>query len=173
VPCIARAPGRIQPGKVCTDLATTLDFLPTLATLAGAKVPSDRVIDGHDITPLLHGTPGATSPTKEFYYYQRHRLQAVRAGQWKLHVPRPEDHMWAIYLTPADSAEIKAPLLFDLQNDIGERNNVAARHPEIVTRLLALAEKARADLGDHNRIGHGARYFDPEPKRSDIAAARP
>jgi hypothetical protein len=59
--------------------------------------------------------------------------------------------------------------LFNLATDVGEKRNVAAQQPEIVTRLLALAEKARADLGDYNRIGEGARYFDPEPKRPDIA----
>jgi arylsulfatase A-like enzyme len=145
-------------------------LLPTFARLAGANTPNDRIIDGHDIVALLHATPGAASPTKEFFYYQRNRLKAVRAGQWKLHLPAPEDSLWAIYLHPADSGEIKQPLLFDLKSDVGEKHDVAPQHPDIVARLLVLAEKARTDLGDHNRVGRGARYFDPEPRRPDITA---
>lgn len=172
VPCIVRAPGRVPAGMVCQELATTLDLLPTFAKLAGAKAPTDRVIDGHDITALLHGQRAVKSPTQTFYYYQRHRLRAVREGSWKLHLPGPEDELWAIYLKPEESAAITEPLLFNLADDIGERNNVAAKHPDVVKRLLAVAEKARDDLGDVNRIGRGARYFDPEPKRPDIAPAK-
>jgi arylsulfatase A-like enzyme len=172
VPCIVRAPGRVPAGTVCNELATTLDFFPTFAQLAGGRTPTDRVIDGHDITPLLRGAPGAKTPTTEFYYYQRHALEAVRAGRWKLHLPRPEDELWAIYLAPADSAEVKQPMLFNLEADVAERRDVAAAHPDVVARLLALAEKARVDLGDHDRVGEGVRYFDPQPKRPDIAAAR-
>jgi arylsulfatase A-like enzyme len=172
VPCIVRVPGRVPAGVVCNELATTLDLLPTLANLAGTRAPIDRVIDGHDITPLLQGVRRAVSPTKAFYFYQRQRLLAVREGKWKLHLPRPEDPLWGIYLKPADSIELKQPLLFDLATDAGERNDVAAKHADVVRRLLGLAEKARKDLGDHDRIGEGARYFDPEPRRPDIAAAK-
>ena len=120
----------------------------------------------------LPAVAGAKSPTKTFYYYQLNRLTAVREGGWKLHLPRPEDELWAIYLPPAESAAIPQPLLFNLATDIGEKENVAAQHPDVVKRLLALAEKARADLGDHDRIGAGARTFDPEPKRPDITTAK-
>ena len=58
--------------------------------------------------------------------------------------------------------------LFDLEAEIGECTDVAAAHPEVVKRLLALAEKARADIGDRDRIGAGARFFDPQPRRPDI-----
>ena len=64
------------------------------------------------------------------------------------------------------------PLLFDLEADIGERNNNAAQNPQVVARLLALAEKARADIGDFDRVGAGARFFDPDPRRADIPAAK-
>ncbi len=67
VPCIMWAPGRIPPGTTCDEIATTMDILPTFARLAGAEVPSDRVIDGHDISDLMHGKKGAKSPTKAFY----------------------------------------------------------------------------------------------------------
>ena len=172
VPCIVRAPGRVPAGATSNELVTTLDLLPTLAQLAGATAPADRIIDGRDIGPLLHGTVGASSPTEAFYYYAHTRLEAVRSGRWKLHLSRPENKPWSVFGAPAETAALAEPLLFDLAADIGERNNIAAQNPQVVTRLLALAEKARADIGDFDRVGAGARFFDPDPRRPDIPAAK-
>jgi len=136
-PCLMRWPGHIPAGAVCSELATTMDLLPTLARLAGSQPPTDRIIDGKDILPLMTGQPGAVSPHEAFYYYRDDRLQAVRSGTWKLHVYRPE---WKDAPHP--------PLLFDLAADVGETTDVAAAHPDVVTRLQALADRARQDLGD-------------------------
>lgn len=64
--------------------------------------------------------------------------------------------------------EVKEVQLFDLKNDIGETTNVADKHPVVVKSLVKLIENAREELGDCDRIGKGARFFDPEPKRPDI-----
>ena len=172
VPCIVRAPGRVPAGTTCDEIATTMDLLPTLAKLAGGKVPDDRVIDGHDITALLHGVKGATSPTKAFYYYQHTHLQAVRSGRWKLHLPRAAQPPWAPrwggHIKKEDVIAIPKPMLFDLQADIGESRDVADKNPDVVRRLLALAEQASNDIGDYDRIGKGARFHGPAPKRPDI-----
>jgi len=64
--------------------------------------------------------------------------------------------------------EVKEVQLFDLKNDSSETTNVAEKHPEIVKRLMALIESGRQELGDCDRIGKGARFFDSEPKRPDI-----
>ena len=64
--------------------------------------------------------------------------------------------------------EVKEVQLFDLKSDIGETTNVARENAEIVKRLMKLIESAREELGDCDRIGKGARFFDPEPKRPDI-----
>ena len=173
VPCIVRAPGRVPAGTTSDTLASTLDILPTLAKLAGSAAPTDRVIDGHDITALLHGKPGAITPGNEFFYYGHTRLCAVRSGRWKLHLPRPVDERWAVFLQPAESAAVTEPLLYDLEADLGERTNVAASNPQVVARLLTLAEKARADIGDFDRVGANARFFDPEPRRPDIPSTKP
>ncbi len=173
VPCIMRAPGRIPAGRVCDEIACTMDLLPTLAALAGAKLPTDRVIDGHDITGLIGGKAGAAGGTEAFYYYVHTHLQAVRSGRWKLHLPRPAQPPWGFnwpkFVDPADVINIAVPLLYDLDADIGERQDVAGEHPDVVKRLLALAEKARDDIGDYNRIGRNARFFDPQPRRPDAA----
>jgi len=173
VPCVMWAPGRIPAGRTCDEVASTMDLLPTLAALAGAKPPDDRIIDGHDISALLRGDAGAKSPTEAFYYYVHTHLQAVRSGKWKLHVPRPANPPWtpnwSKHIAPEDAIAIERPMLFDLEADIGEQRDVAADHPDVVKRLLALVERGREDIGDYNRIGRGARFFDDGPRRPDIA----
>ena len=151
-PCIVWWPGYISAGKACDELATTMDLLPTFARLAGTKPPSDRIIDGKDIWPLMASKRGATSPHEAFYYYQIDQLQAVRSGKWKLHLPLEQKKKNWRKPTP------NVPLqLYDLQADIGETSNVADDHPEVVKRLLALAEKAQRDLGDVGREGEKQR----------------
>ena len=76
---------------------------------------------------------------------------------------------WARHIDPKDVIEIKQPMLFDLAADIGESRDVAESNPQVVARLLALADKARSDIGDYDRAGKGARFFDPQPRRPDAA----
>ena len=168
VPCIMWAPGKIPAGSVCEEIASTMDMLPTIAKLAGGKVPQDRIIDGHDISKIVHGVKGATSPTKAIYYYQRTQLQAVRSGQWKLHLPRSADEKWGYYSKAEDDIDIQKPMLFNLKTDIAETNDVSTLHPEVVKNLLQLAERARNDIGDVDQIGTNARFFDKEARRPDI-----
>ncbi len=151
-PFIARWPGHIPAGTECDELACTMDLLPTFARLAGTEAPQDRIIDGRDIWPVLSGRAGAKSPHKAFYYYQMDQLQAVRSGKWKLHLPlKPKKRNWG-------EPEPEAPLqLFDLDSDIGEQHDVSGDHPDIVERLMALAEEARQDLGDVGRAGRNQR----------------
>ncbi len=157
VPGIWWAPGRIPAGQVSDEIATTLDILPTFTRLAGGTLPADRVIDGHDITPLIHGVPGAKSPTTAFFYYVRNTLQAVRAGKWKLRVPHPQDTFWQRFYRDGDYFQVTSPMLYDLESDIGETTDVAAAHPEVVARLMKQIEFARKDIGDGERVGENAR----------------
>lgn len=144
-PCIMRWPGQIPAGTICPEMATTMDLLPTLAKLAGAKVPDDRIIDGKDIFLLMAAAPGARTPHHVFYYYRDYMLQAVRTGKWKLILERTEG-----------SARRPVPMaLYDLDADISEQNDISAHYPRVVKRLLALAEECREDLGDSitGRVG--------------------
>jgi arylsulfatase A len=134
-PCVMRWPGKIPAGMVCSEIATTMDFLPTLARLAGAKTPADRIIDGKDIWALMTD-PKARTPYKELFYYFEGQLGAVRAGDWKLVLKRKRGN-----------EQISAGL-YNLARDIGEQNDLSRQHPEIVRRLTALAEKSREDIGD-------------------------
>jgi arylsulfatase A len=162
-PCILRWPGKIPAGKVCDEFCTTMDFLPTFAALAGVETPRDRAIDGHDIRPLMMGKDGAKSPYDGFYYYWNLGLDAVRSGPWKLHFP----HEYRSLAGKPGSGGQPGPYknlttgleLYNLDDDVGETANVADKHPDVVERLKALAEKARADLGDAHtgRKGGGVR----------------
>ncbi len=164
IPMIAWWPGQVPDGTACAELTSTLDMLPTFAKLAGAEIPADRIIDGHDVRDLLFDEPGAKTPCDAFYYYHTSQLQAVRSGPWKLFLP----------LKPLGrhphfgSKESVVPLLFHVVDDIGSKNNVADDHPDIVTRLTALADRARLDLGSADRPGDNVRprgeVSDPQPQ---------
>jgi arylsulfatase A-like enzyme len=164
VPCVARWPGVIPAGSVCREPAMTIDVLPTVAKLTGADLPK-RPIDGKDIGPLLRGEPGAKCPHAAYYfYYHAHELQAVRAGKWKLILPHTYRTMAGQEPgkdgKPGRYVQAKAGQeLYDLEADVGETTDVAAKHPEVVKQLLAHAEAMRADLGDAltKRPGPGRR----------------
>lgn len=160
VPFIARWPGRIPAGTECRRLAASIDVLPTLAALAGAPLP-ERRIDGVSLVPLLEGEPKADPRTSMYCYWGR-ALEAVREGKWKLHFPHAyrsiENATPGRDGIPGDYGQARTELaLYDLEADVGEKINVADRHPDIVARLKALADRARADLGDGTRSGPGCR----------------
>ncbi|MBN1456606.1 MAG: sulfatase [Sedimentisphaerales bacterium] len=162
VPCIMKYPGIIPAGTVCTELCTTMDFLPTIVKFAGAKEPRLK-IDGYDIRPLLEGKQGAKSPYEAFYFYKGWELEAVRSGKWKLHLPHGYRTVveYGRDAKPGkyDYSKKIGPALFDLENDISEKNNVADKFPRVVARLKKLADKMRNDLGDSlkNTKGSGRR----------------
>jgi arylsulfatase A-like enzyme len=150
-PTVVWWPGKIPAGMVCDELLTAMDLLPTFAKLAGASIPTDRVIDGKDIWPVLSGQPGAKSPHDRFFYHQGDRLRAVRSGLWKLHLPKRVGKKKK--LAPVE--------LYHLGDDIGEKHNVAKDHPEVVKRLLGYADEFKKDLKANSRPAAFA--DDPKP----------
>lgn len=136
-PAIAWWPGRIRAASIAVDLAATMDFLPTLARLAGADVPSDRIIDGVDLAPVLFGAGPGLRQT--MFYYRGSELMAVRKGAFKAHL-----------ITWTNGQKEKElhdpPLLFNLQEDPSEQFDIAARHPDVVADLLKEAEAHRASI---------------------------
>jgi arylsulfatase A-like enzyme len=161
-PCIVRWPGQVPAGRVSQEPWMTIDVLPMVARLAGAELPT-LPIDGKDAWPLLHGDANAGSPQEAYYFYWGKELQAVRSGKWKLHFP----HIYRS-LTKPPGMDGKAAgytdghtdlALYDLEADVGEKMNVADKHPDVVQRLKVLAEIARNELGDTatKREGKGVR----------------
>jgi arylsulfatase A-like enzyme len=125
------------------------DILPTFAALAGAKLPADRKLDGTDIWKHLAGTPDAKAAHETFFYYNGLRLNAVRHGDWKLHIAVGNK-------PPATNAPPFVPKLYDLKADLGEAQDVAAAHPEIVAKLQSLVAGMHSDLGTEG-AGPGCR----------------
>lgn len=149
VPAIFWWPDRIPAGKVCGEVAGTIDLLPTLAELIGAPLPEDRRIDGHSIRALLEGREGARSPHELYCYYRGNRLEAVRQGRWKLRLPggrsgrRNRGQEKDGGPRPAE--------LYDLAADISEKQDVAGAHPAEVKRLTELARQKEKELAENSR----------------------
>lgn len=136
VPTIAWWPGHIPAGTSSEEITSMMDLLPTFVILAGGEIPPDQKLDGGDIGPILKGEDNARSPYEVFYCYRGLKLQAIRKGDWKLHLTNGE--------------------LYHLGEDIAESKNVAKANPAIVRELKDLAEKIHDDLGTDG-VGPGCR----------------
>lgn len=157
VPCVMRWPAEIPGGQVCSEVAGTIDLLPTIAEFSGASLPTST-IDGKNIADLMRGVEGAKSPHEFYYHYDGgNRLISLRHGRWKLMFPQKyrtitEPGREGI---PGKAKQQEIPLsLFDLQNDVGETTNVADQHPDMVEKLIRAADAMRVKLGDgKNNVG--------------------
>ncbi|NLX95868.1 MAG: sulfatase [Rhodopirellula sp.] len=154
-------PGVIPAGTTCDTVAMTIDILPTVAHLVGAKLPEHK-IDGKNIWPIIAGEAGAKSPQEAYFLYYGNQLQAVRTERWKLHLP----HGYRHYLMdqvghdghPGKTAQQKTGYaLYDMDSDVNETADVQQQHPEVVKAMKQLAERMRADLGDQGKPGPGIR----------------
>lgn len=128
-PCIAWWPETIPAGTVCSEVASTMDLMPTLAKLAGAPLPEGQAVDGKDIFPLLT-EPGAESPHAAFCYFAGDRAESVRCGKWKLRQARDQQ-----------------PELYNLEEDMGETTNLASDMPKLVSRLEEERLKFQGSIG--------------------------
>jgi arylsulfatase A-like enzyme len=151
VPCVMRYPSKIPAGRLCREVACSIDFFPTIVSLAGAII-DPGMIDGSNIWPLMSGMMNARSPHDIFAYYQMDQLQCLRSGKWKLHIPlEVKKRNWG-------KPEENVPLcLYDLSVDIHEDNDLSAQYPEIVNQILKKADALRINLGDLNRNGQEQR----------------
>ena len=146
VPCIVRWPGKVPAGRTSDALWATIDLMPTFTALSGVKPPTDRVIDGIDQTALLLGQ---TEEGRETFVYDQvgdgdaNMGVGIRKGNWKLLLPgrKPEqDHR---FLMDFGTNGLE---LYDLDSDIGEKNNVADDHPEVVKELRETLDSFKKGL---------------------------
>jgi len=154
VPTLVWQPGTVPAETVCEELSTTMDLLPTFVAMAGGKSKSKLKRDGHDITDLMTGVEGAKTPYPYFAYYYLDQLQAIRSGPWKLFL---ELNSFPRHPHYTKNDQSNGPLLFNVVDDTGCENNVAAQHPEIVKQLSLYAAEMREDLGDTDAPGPGMR----------------
>ena len=153
-------PGTIPAGSVCSTPAMTIDILPTVAELIGAQLP-DHKIDGKSIVNLVTGK-NDKSPQEAYYFYYGQQLQAIRMGKWKLHFPHGYRTMagrpGGTGGIPTKYSQAKIGLsLFNLEEDIGESTDVKAKHPKVVSKMQALGQAMRKELGDQGKKGSGQR----------------
>jgi len=136
-PCIAWWPGTIEAGSVSAQPACTMDIFTTSLLMAGAKLPTDRVIDGVDAIPILAGD--GNSRRDSMFFYRGTRLMAVRSGPWKAH-----------FITQAGYGEKPVshdpPALYHLEHDPSERFDVAEKHPDVIADIMKKVEKHKATL---------------------------
>ncbi len=131
-PCIFWSPNNIKP-KVVMDMGTTMDLFETFSNLAGVAVPSDREMDGVDLSPVLFDN--GNSPRNVIYYYRGRDLFAVRVGSFKAHfITQGAYHK-------QERVEHNPPLLYNLDEDPSERFDVSKKFPEIINEIRELVRK--------------------------------
>ncbi len=133
-PCLTWWPGTIRPAVV-HEIGTTMDLYTTILKLAGAEVPSDRVVDGLDLRPVLLGT--GPSPRDTVFYYRGTQLYAVRKGRYKAHFTTR-----SAYGSDQPVAH-DPPLLYDLGQDPSEKYDVAKDHPAVIEEIKKVVEQHR------------------------------
>jgi len=125
VPFIIRWPKKIPAGVTCGEITSTIDILPTLAKITGAKLP-DTKLDGKNILDLWKGKKGAKTPHNN--YFLVFQGEAVRSGDWKYHKKE-------VFQVKATTRKSEGATLYNLKNDIGESVNVIDQYPEVANRL--------------------------------------
>ena len=143
VSTLAWWPGKIPAASVTSEIGATIDLLPSIASIAGLAAPNDRILDGHDISDILLGDRKAKSPHEILFYENG----GARRGKWKLiHYPAKKETITELY---------------NLETDLGEENNIAAQHPDIVTELVEALESHVASIAEG--IRPAGRIDNPKP----------
>lgn len=139
VPTIFHWPGTIKPA-VITGIGSTLDLLPTFATLAGGKAPGDRKIDGHDLSTVIQ--QGKPSPRESMIYYRGESVYAARLGAWKAHFIQQGSYG----SEPKARVTLTTAKLYNLDIDPGEKHDLATQHPEKITEIQKMVEAHRTTI---------------------------
>jgi arylsulfatase A len=137
-PTLAWWPGKIKPERVSTDISGTMDLFATFHALAGIPLPTDRVLDSYDLTPVLLGTGKCERET--FFYYRGYNLMAVRKGKWKAHF------MTQAAYGQAMPDKHDPPILYNLEVDPSETYNVAEQHPDVIADIFKEVEAHKKDF---------------------------
>ena len=161
-PFIARWPGKIPAGKVCSGLTSMMDVFPTVANLVG--VQPKNALDGVNIWPLLSGQKPELE-REALLYFDNWNLQCIRLGRWKLHMTRYN----SVTYSPVPAAGrknmwLKTEELYDVVADPDESYDIADKHPEIVKDLLARADRLIADFPEEARKAYSDAKNGPRSK---------
>lgn len=137
-PTIFYWPGRIKP-DIITDIGSTLDLFSTVCNLAGAKVPTDRIMDSENLSPVLLN--GESSSRETMFFYRGTQLYAVRKGPYKA-------HFITEFAYRADNKKRyhDPPLLFHLGHDPSEKYDISQDYPEVIADILEEIKRHRSKL---------------------------
>lgn len=139
-PGLAWWPGKIAPGQVSLELASTMDLYTTCIQLAGGTIPQDRIVDGVDLSPVLFHQQA--SPRETLFYYRGTQLMAVRYKEWKAHY-----YTQGAYGPDARVREKhETPMLFNLNHDPSERFDLSKNHPEILEQIAQIVVEHQTSL---------------------------
>ena len=130
VPAIIKWPDTIPAGSTCSEMALSMDILPTLAYITEAELQYKEQINGKNIMPLLKNEKGAKTQHDYFFF----KSNAVRSGDWKYHQRES-------FKLKATARKTKGPSLYNLKDDIGESKNLINEFPEVAERLKKALEK--------------------------------
>jgi len=155
VPCLIRGPG-VPANSVCEELTGTIDVLPTIAAITNSTLPTSNKIDGFDVSGLWMGTAAGKKRNEFVHYTSRGDVEGLRQNDWKLLVKKQS----AARNPKRNKANVKKPrfLLFNLREDVGEKNNLADQHPEIVKRLQNRMQEIDKEITTNAR----APWFKPK-----------
>jgi arylsulfatase A-like enzyme len=136
-PTLAWWPGTIEAGTVSDAVVSTMDLFTTSLELAGAELPTNRVIDGENLMPIFQD-PDAAGRSNMFFY-RGEQLFAVRMGPWKAHFTTQSGYA-------NDREEHDPPLLYHLEHDPREQFNKEEERPEVLADIQSLVETHQANL---------------------------
>jgi arylsulfatase A-like enzyme len=142
VPAIAYWPGHLDGGRQLQSVVTVLDWFPTLIESAGGKVPRDKRIAGRNVMPVLRGGAQAPDTSMVMGNYTAAQAHSEAAYQWPWKLMRAPTSLVNRQQTPPAAPGAKTVMLFDVVADPNERNDVAAQHPELLKKLLAVLDAA-------------------------------
>jgi len=137
VPYIVRWPDRIAKGSVCDETVCLVDLMATCAEIAGLALPDDVCENSVSKLPAWEGLALDTSLREATIHHSINGSFSIRKGIWKLEMC-PGSGGWSYPNTPEDCEGLPPIQLYNLDTDIGEKNNVYDQHPDIVEELKAL-----------------------------------
>ncbi|MEM6963577.1 MAG: sulfatase [Bacteroidota bacterium] len=152
-PCIIYYPNKLEPNRTITTPMMNIDILPTIASLTNAQLPK-HPIDGKNVWDIWTGASNKSPHEAYFFYYHVNELHGVRYKNWKLYFPHTyrtlNGRVGRKDGIPIDYEyhSVEQIELYNLDEDVGETQNVAAKYPEVVTKIKGLADEMRGQLGD-------------------------
>ena len=141
VPTVAMWKNRIPQGIINTEVASQMDWFPTIANITGSSIPKGLVIDGLDISKVL--TDKGNRKNSDLLFLDGKQLQGYRSGQWKVKLPYKgfRGNKWKQFVKAHDT------LLFNLNTDPGEKNNLFEKYPEKAKEILKEMIEKYQDMG--------------------------